>query len=262
MKKFDSLINLIFALTIVIALQLIFRWDMTYLIVIFLIIYPWRYKGNVYSLFGGMNTSGSVYSLFGIFQIASQDAKCFLACLLYQDAKRDSEVYFGFSVYQHAKNDSICWFGVSLVQIAEANVFLLVGVNLIQISRKEDITNLAVISLYQEANGHLMQVTGVSVCQKADYLDDWTGIYLFQRAVDSIFSWFCVSIYQLAKHGGVKCLISISLIQRAEDKIATLIYLSIFQWTDGVIYVGLGLSLKKAKKIENDSQLAVQNIRI
>ena len=260
MKKFEGFINLLFAWAIAFGATHILHWDMLYVIPVFLIVYPWKYKGNIYSLFGGVNSSGSVYSLLGIIQIASKDAKCFFAIMSYQSAGVDSEIVVGFAVFQYAKNDVVAWLGISLVQIAENNVFFIAGLNLVQISLVDDISSFMVISIYQAADDRIIHSIGFSVYQHACHIENWAGIFLFQTALVSTFAWFNISIYQQAKYGRVQCFICIALVQRALDKIACLIYLSLFQRSGERMYVGIGLSFKKSRELTRDSQMALLNL--
>ncbi|OHA81131.1 MAG: hypothetical protein A2675_00940 [Candidatus Yonathbacteria bacterium RIFCSPHIGHO2_01_FULL_51_10] len=71
-----------------------------------------KVKGDLYSVWGGVNTSGSIVSLIGIFQYAVENTVAIVGII--QCAHEDTGSMF--SVIQCAGNDA--WSGISAIQYA------------------------------------------------------------------------------------------------------------------------------------------------
>ena len=173
MKQYDSIHNIanfLFALamTAIIAYLVgIFSLDnWPYLIGLFLILYPWRIGKDIYSLFGGANSSGSVGSLVSIFQIASENAVCIINLSLYQNAGQYAGAIIALPLYQNAGQGIRIMIGLPLYQNAGEYIRITIGA-----------------SLYQRAGQDIYYMFGFPFIQKAG-----SGIYcglvlpFYQRA--------------------------------------------------------------------------------
>lgn len=82
-----------------------------------------RGNGNIYSFWGGINTSGNVYSLVGFFQYASGDAEAFVGVL--QCARGSIFALIGFFQWADYATDG---FFIGLIQRAGTSATALITI--------------------------------------------------------------------------------------------------------------------------------------
>ena len=165
-KNLDNLFNLLFAGLITLCISMlahISHWPV--ILIIFLISYPWKIKGNVFSLFGGANCSGSVYSLCPLIQVAKKNALGIIGPTLYQKAEenalllisacnlqkaKSSCIIFGLAVNQVAENDCVLCAGGAFSQSSDGRVACAIGMVIFQTAKNEAYVGFG-IPLFQKA---------------------------------------------------------------------------------------------------------------
>lgn len=118
-NNLDNVFNLFLAAIITLVVCMVFgikEWVL--ILVIFALSYPWKIKGNIWSLFGGGNFSGSVYSLIPIIQVSNKDCVGVLSPFCVQIAAQDAGLVFGFSPLQTANSAAWACFGIIFSQHA------------------------------------------------------------------------------------------------------------------------------------------------
>jgi len=132
MKERCDALNLLLASTVAVIWSLIVGFDLLFFTFIFFISYPWKFKGRIYSIFGGFNPDGGVYSIFGIIQAAGQDAKSIFGIASIQIAGRNAEIIFGLAGSQISEKSSLCTIGLLIYQKSKNYVYIGWGRALIQ----------------------------------------------------------------------------------------------------------------------------------
>ena len=120
LKSFEGILNLIPAIIGVFLIIYFFNltWTENKILIILLglLCIPWKFGKNLYSIFGGLNSSGNVYSITPFYQRAENDAGCIFGIPFYQRAGNDAGLMIGFSFWQYAKENTFYGFGFSLIQ--------------------------------------------------------------------------------------------------------------------------------------------------
>lgn len=119
-----SIYNMLFAVLMAAMISCIFGIRLFLLPGIIMIVYPWKFKGQIYSLFGGFNPDGGVYSIFGIIQIAGEDARSIFGVASIQVAGRNAEIIFGLVGSQISKKSSLCTVGLLIYQRSKNYVYI------------------------------------------------------------------------------------------------------------------------------------------
>jgi len=130
-----------------------------------------RIKGNVYSVWGGINTSGCVYSIIGIVQWADEEA-----CAVFGLLQIGNDVCSGASIVQLARGDCVSIL-LGLFQLSGDNCFVVLF-SFMQLSKKN--ADSMVFSIIQIVGG-----------------DATTAFNLIQLAGNNANTFF--TIYQWAK---------------------------------------------------------------
>ena len=108
LKSFEGILNLIPAIIGVFLIIYFFNltWTENKILIILLglLCIPWKFGKNLYSIFGGLNSSGNVYSITPFYQRAGNDAGLMIGFSFWQYAKENTFYGFGFSLIQHGKN--------------------------------------------------------------------------------------------------------------------------------------------------------------
>ena len=151
---------------------------------IFLLSYPWKIRGNVFSLWGGFGER-DVASLFGIYQDAGRDAFQIFGLSIFQKGGRDATQVCGVSLIQRAIDSSVQGIGVSLFQNSKST-YQVLGFSLSQEATDECYQGIG-ISVVQESEEMSCQVCGLSIFQMSDKrVKQYFGIALAQRARDAV----------------------------------------------------------------------------
>lgn len=246
MKKYENLSN--FALAVLITAIVYFFVDVEakYLVLVFLVSYPWKIKENVYSLFGGINAEGNVYSLITLFQKAGKDAFCIISLCGVQISGEKAISLIGISGYQ--KSDDDAWFGagISIYQNAKYQANCVISFSIFQLANAVAVNFLG-ISWYQKSlAADAVQVVGLSFSQ---FAKDKTGVF------------FGISVYQSAGIAA-EMLVGISVFQFAEENAVNICGISIIQVARKKAYLGLGIVLiQKAEEYGINQKKAHQMLQ-
>ncbi len=163
----------------------------------FLLSYPWKIEGNVYSLWGGWNNGGKVYSLVEI----------------HANAKTVNSILV-FSFFTRSEK-AISWIGIKFFSKASDESSVAVGVNICSVS-KNMIGGIIGCNILCRSNTTIV-VFGVNILSKSD---DETAVIVGVNLASSAgcLLWTCVGITALShSKDAVVTLIGIPLFCSAEN---------------------------------------------
>jgi hypothetical protein len=234
-EKFEGLSNIIYTLFVCgfiffldkLILSEPFLTTWWKIIICFFLFFPWKFGKDVYSVFGGVNSSGSVYSLFAFYQKSYEDAICIFGIPFYQRAGGDAFCLFGIPFYQGAGRDATCIFGIPFYQGAGEDAFCLFG-----------------IPFYQGAGRGATCIFGIPFYQGAGE-DAFClfGIPFYQRAGGDAICGFGIPFYQGAGRDAV-CFLGIPFYQEAIS-CGLGIGISLFQFAKEKAFIGFGIAVNQ-----------------
>ena len=174
-------------------------------IIFFLVCYPWKVDGHVWSLFGGFNNDGNVYSLCGIAQHASGKTTSLVGVSLYQYAGKEAFQLLGVSIYQYSAGTeshpaSPCGqaFGISLWMKAKAGYLgQVIGIIVYQEGEEGGAIQLLGVVLFQKARAVCQTVgfCGIQIATEKEQkkendpgeAEQSFGIVLYQKAEQRVY---------------------------------------------------------------------------
>lgn len=165
-KNLEYLANFLLATLITVLVSILAGIENFFVILgIFLVSYPWKIKGSIFSLFGGSNYTGDVFSLFPLIQVSRGKSVGVISPACFQEARGEASLLIGISFFQNAES-SFLWFGVIVDQLAKKNSSITAGIVISQFSGDEAACGIGVV-FHQRAENKAYLGFGIPFFQKA-----------------------------------------------------------------------------------------------